>query len=165
MRKKARSAAAAAAKADNDDEGGGDDDDHDDDDDVVMHACSTPGGDDLLPDPTPSSSSAAQNTSTTTRDRGKTSCTVSARMRQVVEQLLMCDHDQYAAALQQTTVFVFKSQQSELIACFLDEMRRENTALYQDREGLMRVIADAYDAMSRLPMPPPTAPPARAAPA
>ena len=85
------------------------------------------------------------------RERCKASCTVSARMRQVVDQLLSCDAEQYAAAMQQTTVFVFKSQQSELISSFLDEMRRENTSLYQNREGLLRVIAEAYDALTQLP--------------
>lgn len=64
------------------------------------------------------------------RDRGKTSCTVSSRMRQVVEQMITCDEEQYQALLQQTTVFVFKSQQSELITCFLEVRRRPHSPAY-----------------------------------
>lgn len=85
------------------------------------------------------------------RDRGKTSCTVSARMRQVVDQMMSCDEEQYKNALQQTTVFVFKSQQSELITCFLEEMRRENGALFRDKDALLQVLEDSYDAISSMP--------------
>ena len=85
------------------------------------------------------------------RERGKTSCTVSARMRQVVEQMMSCDEEQYQNALQQTTVFVFKSQQSELITCFLEEMRMENGALFRDKESLMRVLENSYDTINAMP--------------
>ena len=79
------------------------------------------------------------------RDRVKNTCTVSARMRQVVEQMLTCDPEQYAAAMQQTTIFAFKSQQSELVLSFLQDMRRENCNLYQNKDALLQLISDAYD--------------------
>lgn len=79
------------------------------------------------------------------RDRLKNTCTVSSRLRQVVEQMLACEPEQYALAMQQTTIFAFKSQQSELVLSFLQEMRLENGALYQNKEALLQVISDAYD--------------------
>ena len=79
------------------------------------------------------------------RDRIKNTCTVSARMRQVVEQMLACDAEQYALAMQQTTIFAFKSHQSELVLSFLQEMRRENCNLYQNKDALLQIISDAYD--------------------
>lgn len=79
------------------------------------------------------------------RDRLKTTCTVSARMRQVVDQMLTCDAEQYAMAMQQTTIFAFKSQQSELVLSFLQEMRRENCTLYQNKEALLQLVSEAYD--------------------
>ena len=79
------------------------------------------------------------------RDRAKNTCTVSARMRQVVEQMLSCDPEQYAIAMQQTTIFAFKSQQSELVLSFLQEMRRENGGLYQNKEALLQILSEAYD--------------------
>jgi hypothetical protein len=90
---------------------------------------------------------AEEGSSTTSerRERIKNTCTVSARMRQVVDQMIACDPELYQSALQQTTIFAFKSQQSEIISCFLQEMRRENSALYQDKPALLQVIGDAYD--------------------
>jgi len=79
------------------------------------------------------------------RDRIKAACTVSARMRQVVEQLLGCDAAQYEHALRQTTIFAFKSQQSELVSCFLQDMCRHNGPLYQNKEALLQMIGEAYD--------------------
>ena len=79
------------------------------------------------------------------RDRLKATCTVSARMRQVVEQMIACDSVQYQHALQQTTIFAFKSQQSEIISGFLQEMCRDNFTIYQNKEALMQLISDAYD--------------------
>jgi len=79
------------------------------------------------------------------RERNKPSCTVSARMRQVVDQMKACDQEQYESALQQTTIFTFKSHQSEIILCFLQEMRSENRALFQNKDALLQAISDAYD--------------------
>ena len=79
------------------------------------------------------------------KDRPKNTCTVSARMRQVVMQMLNCDAESYKAALHQTTIFAFKSQQSEIILSFLQEMNRENSSLYQNKDLLMQTISEAYD--------------------
>ncbi len=79
------------------------------------------------------------------KERPKNVCTVSARMRQVVAQMLNCDMESYMAALHQTTIFAFKSQQSEIILSFLQEMNQENTVLYQNKEMLMQAISQAYD--------------------
>lgn len=84
------------------------------------------------------------------RERIKTTCTVSARMKQVVEQMISCSEEQYNAAVQQTTVFAFKSQQSEIITCFLEEMRRENGVLFQNKEAFMDFISDVYDHSQKL---------------
>jgi hypothetical protein len=79
------------------------------------------------------------------RDRLKGTCTVSARMRQVVDQMLACDAEHYAMAMQQTTIFAFKSQQSELVLSFLQEMCRENCTLYHNKDALLQLISEAYD--------------------
>jgi hypothetical protein len=86
------------------------------------------------------------------RDRVKTTCTVSARMKQVVDQMISCSQDQYNVAIQQTTVFAFKSQQSEIITCFLEEMRRENGPLFQNKEAFLEFIANIYDHSQNLVM-------------
>jgi hypothetical protein len=84
------------------------------------------------------------------KDRVKNTCTVSARMRQVVDQMLACDEEAYTAALHQTTVFAFRSQQSEIISSFLQDMSRENCALYQNKELLLRTVGEAYDEAAAL---------------
>jgi len=88
---------------------------------------------------------AAEGEGAPKKDRPKNTCTVSARMRQVVAQMLLCDAESYKAALHQTTIFAFKSQQSEIIMSFLQEMNRENSALYQNKELLLQTISEAYD--------------------
>lgn len=82
---------------------------------------------------------------TAKRERQKNTCTVSSRLRHVVEQMLTCDPEQYALAMQETTIFAFKTQQSELVLSFLQEMRRENGTLYQNKEALLQLISEAYD--------------------
>jgi hypothetical protein len=105
-------------------------------------------------DPTSTNRGASHKNANTTKiqsqitgqkDRIKNTCTVSARMRQVVEQMLACDPEQYALAMQETTIFAFKTQQSELILSFLQEMRRENCQIYQNKEALLQLISEAYD--------------------
>lgn len=86
------------------------------------------------------------------RDRVKATCTVSARMKQVVDQMIACSQEQYNVAIQQTTVFAFKSQQSEIITCFLEEMRRENAPLFQNKEAFLEFIANIYDHSQKLVM-------------
>ena len=79
------------------------------------------------------------------RERVKTTCTVSARMKQVVEQMILCTKEQYDIAMQQTTIFAFKSLQSVIVSCFLEEMRRENPPLMQNKAALLQLIDDAYE--------------------
>lgn len=93
-----------------------------------------------------------RDSSSSRRERVKTTCTVSARMKQVVAQMIACTLDEYTIALQQTTVFAFKSQQSEIITCFLEEMRRENGTLFQNKEALMEYISNVYDHTQQLVM-------------
>jgi hypothetical protein len=48
----------------------------------------------------------------------------------------------------QITVFLYKSEQSEIIASFLQEMRRENVTLFNDREMFLDLIAARYNDIS-----------------
>ena len=79
------------------------------------------------------------------KDRVKNTCTVSARMRQVVEQMLTCDKEMHHTALQQITIFTFKSYQNEILSCFLQDMRKENNLLYQNKAAFLQLVGDAYD--------------------
>jgi hypothetical protein len=79
------------------------------------------------------------------RERVKSTCTVSARMRQVVDNMVLCSEEQYNADIQQTTIFAFKSLQSEIVSCFLEELRRENAPLMQNKVALMQLIDEAYE--------------------
>ena len=84
------------------------------------------------------------------RERVKSTCTVSARMRQVVDNMITCSEEQYNADLQQTTIFAFKSLQSEIVSCFLEEMRRENAPLMQNKAALIQLIDEAYERSRKL---------------
>ena len=84
------------------------------------------------------------------RERVKATCTVSARMRQVVDQMVSCTPEQYSTAIQLTTVFAFKSQQSEIVSCFLEEMRRENGALMNNKQALLQLVDEAYERSQKL---------------
>ena len=85
------------------------------------------------------------DTSGEKKERCKNICTVSSRMRQVVDQMLGCDEEAYRAALHHTTIFAFKSQQSEIISSFLQDIRHENMQMYQNKDLLLQSISDAYD--------------------
>ena len=45
----------------------------------------------------------------------------------------------------QITVFLYKSEQSEIIASFLQEMRRENVTLFNNRKMFLDLLALRYD--------------------
>jgi len=83
------------------------------------------------------------------KERHKNTCTVSARMRQVVHEMVNSTEEQNHNLLQQITIFAFKSHQNEIISSFLQDLRNENSVLYQNKEALLQVVADAYD-QSRL---------------
>ena len=77
------------------------------------------------------------------RERVKSSNTVAARMKQVVEKMIMSQKE--GIPHPQITVFLYKSEQSEIIASFLQEMRRENVNLFNNRAMFMDLVAARYD--------------------
>jgi len=80
------------------------------------------------------------------RERVKSGNTVAARMKQVVEKMIASQKD--GVPHPQITVFLYKSEQSEIIASFLQEMRRENVTLFNDREMFLDLIAARYNDIS-----------------
>ena len=89
------------------------------------------------------------------RERTKSINTVAARMKQVVEKMIAGQRG--GETKSQITIFLYKSQQSEIIASFLNEMRKENIHLFQNRKELMALIMARYDDLitSLTPPPPP----------
>ena len=77
------------------------------------------------------------------RDRGKSYNTVAARMKAVVERMIQSQ--KHGEPHQQITVFMYKSQQSEIISLFLQEMRQENISLFNNKQMLLDVISARYD--------------------
>jgi hypothetical protein len=77
------------------------------------------------------------------RERVKSSNTVAARMKQVVDKMILSQKEKMAHP--QITIFLYKSEQSEIIASFFQEMRRENTSLFEDKNIFMNLIASRYD--------------------
>ena len=77
------------------------------------------------------------------RERVKSGNTVAARMKQVVEKMIASRRD--GVPHPQVTVFLYKSEQSEIIASFLQEMRRENVSLFNNRQLFMDLLAAKYD--------------------
>jgi ribosomal protein L17 len=77
------------------------------------------------------------------RERVKSSNTVAARMKQVVEKMIISQKDGTPHA--QITVFLYKSEQSEIISSFLEEMRRENVSLFNNRSAFLELVAARYD--------------------
>jgi hypothetical protein len=102
------------------------------------------------PDATTTTAEPGHHHSACKRERVKATCTVSARMRQVVDQMVSCTPEQYSTAIQLTTVFAFKSQQSEIVSCFLEEMRRENGALMNNKQALLQLVDEAYERSQKL---------------
>jgi lauroyl/myristoyl acyltransferase len=77
------------------------------------------------------------------RERTKSINTVAARMKQVVEKMIANQKD--GESKSQVTIFLYKSQQSEIIASFLNEMRKENVNLFNNRNKLLQLIMARYD--------------------
>ena len=92
------------------------------------------------------------------RERTKSINTVAARMKQVVEKMIASQKD--GETRPQITIFLYKSQQSEIIASFLNEMRKENIHLFHNRQSLQDLIMARYDELiaSLNPLPPPPLP-------
>ena len=94
----------------------------------------------------------------TKRERVKTTCTVSSRMKHVVDHMITCSAEEYLSTIQQTTIFAFKSHQSEIVSCFLEDMRRENSALMNNKQALLQLLDEAYEqsqSLIRMHCPPP----------
>jgi hypothetical protein len=85
------------------------------------------------------------------RERVKSGNTVAARMKQVVEKMIASRKE--GVPHPQITVFLYKSEQSEIIASFLQEMRRENVSLFNSRQLFLELIAARYDDISAAPRP------------
>jgi hypothetical protein len=64
-------------------------------------------------------------------------------MKQVVEKMIAAQKEKIPHP--QITVFLYKSEQSEIIASFLQEMRRENSNLFNNRELFMDLIKTRYN--------------------
>jgi hypothetical protein len=48
-----------------------------------------------------------------------------------------------------TTVFVYKSQQSEITYAFFQELQKENATLFRNREEFLALITERYDEFRR----------------
>jgi lauroyl/myristoyl acyltransferase len=77
------------------------------------------------------------------RERTKSINTVAARMKHVVEKMISSQKD--GESRPQVTIFLYKSQQSEIIASFLNEMRKENVNLFNNKTDLMHLIVSRYE--------------------
>ena len=89
---------------------------------------------------------AAVSSSNEKRERTKSINTVAARMKQVVEKMRASHKD--GESRPQVTTFLYKSQQSEIIASFLNEMRKENISLFNNRGELKALIMARYDELT-----------------
>ena len=67
-------------------------------------------------------------------------------MKQVVEKMIASQKD--GESRPQITTFLYKSQQSEIIASFLNEMRKENINLFNNRSELKALIMARYDELA-----------------
>jgi hypothetical protein len=77
------------------------------------------------------------------RERSKSVNTVAAKMKQVVERMISAQKD--GDAHPQLTVFLYKSQQSEITNAFLVELQKENAGLFQDRDAFATLVMMHYD--------------------
>lgn len=77
------------------------------------------------------------------KDRHKNTNTIASKMKQVVEKLI--HGQQYNKVNPLLTIFIYKSQQSEIVSSFLHEIRKENDALFGQRDKLLELITKKYD--------------------
>jgi len=61
----------------------------------------------------------------------------------VVEKMIAGQKD--GESRSQVTIFLYKSQQSEIIASFLNEMRKENINLFNNKAELIALIVSRYE--------------------
>jgi ribosomal protein L17 len=77
------------------------------------------------------------------RERSKTVNTVASKMKQVVDKLIQL---QKAGEVHpRMTVFVYKSQQTEITNAFLGEVQKENATLFNDRTSFFNLVMTHYD--------------------
>jgi uncharacterized protein YjgD (DUF1641 family) len=77
------------------------------------------------------------------RERSKSVNTVASKMKQVVNKLIQIQRD--GEVHPRLTVFVYKSQQTEITNAFLGEVQKENATLFNDRASFMGLIMSHYD--------------------
>jgi hypothetical protein len=77
------------------------------------------------------------------RERAKSVNTVAARMKQVVEKMIQAQRSEEPRP--QATVFLYKSQQSEITNAFFQELQKENPVLFRHRDDFLSLIAARYD--------------------
>jgi len=72
----------------------------------------------------------------------KTNNTIACKMKQVVEKLIQ--RHKKSECLNNITIFIYKSQQSEIITSFLQEIKQENKFLFENKEHLLKAIDLKY---------------------
>ncbi len=77
------------------------------------------------------------------RERAKSVNTVAARMKQVVDKMIQAQRSEEPRP--QVTVFLYKSQQSEITNAFFQELQKENPLLFRQRDDFLSLIAARYD--------------------
>jgi len=90
-------------------------------------------------------SKTSTNSSTEKRERNKTMNTIAAKMKSVVEKMI--ENGRNGNCNHQVTIFVYKSQQSEIIYSFFQELRKENPRLFENKESLLSALSEKYDEM------------------
>jgi len=90
-------------------------------------------------------SKTSTNNSTEKRERNKTMNTIAAKMKSVVEKMI--ENGRNGNCNRQVTIFVYKSQQSEIIYSFFQELRKENPRLFENKESLLSALSEKYDEM------------------
>ena len=105
--------------------------------------CKTTSAPSAATHPPPLAGSSSGGSSSSRRERAKSVNTVAARMKQVVERMIAAQkHGEVRAQL---TIFLYKSQQSEITNAFFLELQKENPALFHQRDAFLALIAARYD--------------------
>lgn len=73
----------------------------------------------------------------------KTNNTIACKMKQVVEKLIQ--RHKKNECLNNITIFIYKSQQSEIITSFLQEIKQENKSLFENKQHLLKAIEKKYN--------------------
>jgi ribosomal protein L17 len=73
----------------------------------------------------------------------KTNNTIACKMKQVVEKLIQ--RHKKNECWNNITIFIYKSQQSEIITSFLQEIKQENKLLFENKQHLLKAIDQKYE--------------------